>query len=240
MNKDRALSCLNQARCGGDFLKKVTTRPMQTLKADGAVIDIPNRSLRRVDTGKEPTAKDLAGLENFAYELSAESAELFTDVGISWLRDNQNAPNLLRDIEAGFGKRLSGELVDLAFNGTGVGDDPFLKLNAGWLKIANGDKNAHKVTFDITSDQGWVAGLASIIKAMPAQFVASSVLIMNPLDMFQYGYEVGIFTKNKDAIANEKQVNTSINLIFCDKVRKSKDEKRKRILNMCGFEDALL
>lgn len=189
---------------GSDFLKKVTTRSMKSLKADGAVIDIANRSLRRTPTGTEPGENDKTGIDNFAYELHAEDCDLYTDVAVSWLRDNQDNPNLLADLEKAFGTRIQSELVDLAFNGLGTGADPFLKLNKGWIEIAKGNAQAQKLDIDPATD-GWIDSLAAVIELLPEQFLAQSVLIMNPKDADRYSIEVGKFTQNKDAIANETQ-----------------------------------
>ena len=190
---------------GSDFLQKVTTRVMRTLKADGAVIDIAKRSLRRTAPGKEPTAAEKTGVESFAYLLNAEDCDLYADVNVSWLRDNQSNPNLLRELEMAFSKRIQGELVDLAFNGVGSGTDPFLKLNKGWIEIAKSNRQAKKVDIDpkAAGKDGWIDALEAVIAAQDEQFLAQSVLLMNPKDADRYAFDLGKFSKDKGALADD-------------------------------------
>lgn len=188
------------------FLQKITRVTMTTLQQEGAVIDIPQRSLRRVPQGQDPTDEQKVGISNYNYKLVAEEADLFVDILFDFLRDNQDDPNLLTSLENAFAARVRGELCDLGFNGTGdAADGEFLKLNKGFLKIAEeGVPNAQKLTIAPATD-GWIKTLGNLLLALPSNFHAAAALTMNTLDAVEYSLEVGKHVTGAAAIADSAQ-----------------------------------
>ena len=181
------------------FFSRVTTRKMAKLTAEGKVLDIASRSLRRVAQGTAPTDDQKQGIDNFNYKLTAEEADLFVDIMYSFIWDNKDNPNLISEIESAFMTKIKAELVDLAFNGQGAdytGDDAdFLTLNEGWIKLAEDSDDTNKVSIDPGVD-GWVTSLGAVLKAQEKRFVANSALIMSVTDHNNYALEIG---KNHDA-----------------------------------------
>lgn len=173
-----------------DFLKKVTTRRMKRLTADGNVFDIPSRSMRHVPQGTEPTAADKTNTNEFGYELSAKETELYVDITLDFLRDNADNTNIVTELEAAFAMKLRGELVDLAFNGDEADADPFIKLNDGWVKIAQDAANLPKVQIDPATD-GWVDTFAAVLEQLPSHFRGGAAFIVNTADRDRYALEIG-------------------------------------------------
>jgi hypothetical protein len=173
------------------FLQKCTRETMTSLKKEGAVLDIPQRSLRRVAQGSLPADNEKTGVNNYNYILEAEDAQLFMDLTRDFFRDNADNPNLVSELEAIFATRVRGELVDLAFNGTGDPDDgAFLKLNKGFIQQAiDGVPNGQKITIDPATN-GWIEELGRVLLAMPEDFLDGAVLHMNTKDAIEYGLEV--------------------------------------------------
>ena len=190
------------------FLRDITRRRMQRLKADGYVIDIAQRSLRSVPEGQEPAEDDKTGITSFPYQLFAQPAELFADVTRSYIQDNLDNPQFLTELEAAFAKRIGDELVDLGFNGDTATPDThehykFLKLNDGWLKIASASTLTNKLTIDPETD-GWVDTLANIVAKQDTRFVAGSSFVMNAVDAVRYDVEVGKHVTGRAAITDSK------------------------------------
>lgn len=173
------------------FLQKCTRDVMVSLKKEGAVIDIPQDSLRDVPQGELPSNDDKASLSNYNYILEAKPAQLFVDIKKDFWRDNQDNPSLATDLETSFSNRVRGELVNLAWRGTGVTDDgPFLKLNKGFIQIAkDGAPSDQRLTINPEAN-GWVAELGRMLLALPEQFHTGAVFHMNTKDAIEYGLEV--------------------------------------------------
>ncbi len=188
-----------------DFLSKITREVMTTLQKEGAVIDIPQRSLRRVPQGQLPTDEQKTGIVNFNYKLVAQDQQLFVDVLFDYLRDNQDNPNLVTELEAAFATRIRGELTDLAFNGTGLdADGEFLKLNKGFLALAEaGCPAGQKLAIDPDTN-GWIDELGRMLLALPAIFHEGAKLVMNTLDAVEYALEVGRHVTGSSAIADQQ------------------------------------
>lgn len=177
-----------------EFLKNVTTDAMGKLKKEGNVLGVPSRALRSVAEGQEPDDDDLAEVANTGYVLDAQAWQLFSNIGFSLLIDNQDNPELPSIIENGFMTQISGEMVDLAWNGTGVvGDGKFLALNEGWLKKLDaaataGDSQRCDVT-PVTT--GWYATLGAMFGMVPAKWKSQCVAMMNTNDADRYAHERG-------------------------------------------------
>lgn len=188
------------------FLQNITVDTMTKLTKNGSVIDIPNRSLRRIKQGSEPTDAQKTGIDEFGYVLTAEECDLFVDITYDFLRDNQDNPNLSSELEQQFSDKISGELLDLAFNGVGEPADAknvgFLELNKGWITIANESNAVSKVAIDPATD-GWLQSLFNLATAMDDRFTGSSEFIMNSTDMMAYKLEVSRAVTGYAAVAKD-------------------------------------
>lgn len=181
------------------FLQKVTTERMSRLTKDIDVIDIARRQLVRVAEGSEPADADLVGVGEEGGKLRALEVQLFAALKLSTLRDNKDNPNLIKIVEDGFNTRLTGDLVDLAFNGEnddGGGAnqaEKFLRLNKGWVKIAQEAEAAdgvQGVDIDPATD-GWKATLSAIMNAGDERWRPMSAFLMNLADADAYAEELG-------------------------------------------------
>lgn len=176
------------------FLSKVTTEKMLRLTKNVDVIDIMRRQLVRVPQGADPEAKDFADAAEFGCELKALSVQLFPTLSLDFLRENKDNPNLVREVETGFNTRLSSDLVDLGFNGSGddnegkAREERFLRLNKGWVQCLREADKAGKVTIDPA--KGWIASLRAVIDAGDDRWRATSVILMNTADADAYAREL--------------------------------------------------
>lgn len=200
-----------------DFLKNVTTDSMGKLKKEGNVLGVPSRSLRNVPEGSEPEEGDKSDVTNTGYVLDAKGWQLFSDIGFSTLIDNQDNPELPNIIENAFTTQISGELVDLAWNGTGnVADGKFLALNIGWLKLlldyaAEGRAQVADIT-PVTT--GWYKTLGALFDKVPTKWKSQCVAMMNTNDADLYAHERG-----EDAVRNDNDKSRQYigyNILPCD------------------------
>lgn len=195
---------------GNDFLKEITTTKMTRLKYEGQVLEVPRRSLRRVPQGTEPTDEQKSDVNEFGYTLEAESAQLFVDLTNDFLLNNQDNPQLSSELEGMFATRIQGELVDLAWNGTGnAADGDFLKLNKGFIQIAKdsvaaGGDGAAKYR-DIDPDLSWYDNLEALWKLVPDEIKAAAVIYMSSTDADSYAFQRG-----RDPVRGDDQATRQI------------------------------
>lgn len=200
---------------GNDFLASITNTKMQRLEYEGQVVDIPRRSLRRVPQGKEPEDDEKSDVNEFGYALKAESAQLFADLTNDYLLNNQDNPNLTSDLETMFVTRISGELVDLAWNGTGnPADGDFLKLNKGFIKIiteshAAGGAGAAKVA-NLNLAESWYDNIEGLWTLVPDQIKDQAVIHMNPSNADGYAFQRGRDTVRSDEQASRQIIGKKI------------------------------
>ncbi|MBC7954053.1 MAG: hypothetical protein H7Z12_19825 [Rhodospirillaceae bacterium] len=200
---------------GNDFLKEITTTKMQRLEYEGQVVDIPRRSLCRVDQGKEPEDDDKSSVDEFGYTLRAESAQLFVDLKNDFLLNNQDNPNLANELEGMFATRIQGELVDLAWNGTGnPASGKFLKLNKGFIQLlkdsidAGGDGAAK--TANINPAESWYDNIEGLWELVPDEVKAQCVIYMNSTDADSYAFQRGRDTVRTDDQATRQIIGKAI------------------------------
>ncbi|MBX9634565.1 MAG: hypothetical protein K2X44_06255 [Magnetospirillum sp.] len=185
-----------------EFLKNVTTDAMGKLKKEGNVLGVPSRSMRRVPEGQEPTDDQKVGVDNLGYTLDAQAQQLFSDIKYSLLIDNQDNPELPSIIENAFTTQISGELVDLAWNGHGdLGADQFLGLNVGWIKLLTEYAAAARCqVVNVTPvSTGWYATIGALFDKVPTKFKSQAVAMMNTSDADLYAHERG-----EDAVRSDK------------------------------------
>lgn len=184
------------------FLTKVKTIRMSRLTRDIDVMDIPGRQLKRIAEGAEPADADTVGATEHGRQLFALPVQLFPTITLSFLRDNADNPNLIKEVEASLNTALSGDLVDLAFNG--VADDNsngFLTLNKGWVQIAKDDAGTVKVDIDPETD-GWAGALDALLAACDERFRNNSVFVMSAKDFDLYATQVGFHVTGTPLIAD--------------------------------------
>lgn len=173
-----------------ELFKLITTRIMSKLKADVQVFDIPSRQLLRVAEGSEPADNQLMNLQEYGCTLDALAVQLFPTITLGFIIDNQDNPNLEKDIETSIVKKFRSELVDLGVNGTA--DDNasgFLSLNKGWIKLATDNVNVPKVDIDVPTD-GVKATLQAVLNGMDSRFRQGAVFFMSHANADKYAAEV--------------------------------------------------
>lgn len=200
---------------GNDFLKEITNTPMDSLQAEGQVVDIPRRSMTSVPQGQEPDDTDKSSVDEFGYTLEAKSAQLFIDLKNDFLLNNQRNPNLVQMLEDMFVTRISGELVDLAWNGTGnAADGKFLALNKGFIQIildsitAGGDGAAKSANVNLT--ESWYDNIEGLWALVPDAVKAQCVIYMNPTNADQYAFQRGRAEVRSDDQASRQIIGKAI------------------------------
>ena len=179
-----------------DFMSKVTTEMMSSLKQQVSAIDMARRQMVRVSQGTDPDEGQFATAGNYGCELTALPLQLFPTVTLDTLRNNKDNPELLSMLEESFTQAIGRDLVDLGFNG--VSDDnaganreaKFVRLNKGWVQLALDAPDTKKVNIDPATD-GWINSLTSIVNASDERASRDSVLVMNTRDADDYGRQLG-------------------------------------------------
>lgn len=173
-----------------ELFKRITTRTMRKLKADVQVFDIPNRQLLRITEGSEPADNQLLNLQEYGCTLDALAVQLYPTITLGFIIDNQDNPNLEKEIEASIVKKFRSELVDLGVNGTADNNaSGFLSLNKGWIKIADDNVSAVKVTINIPTD-GVKTTLQALLNAMDSRFRQGAEFFMSVANADKYAAEV--------------------------------------------------
>lgn len=191
----KAATRLIQMVFGTDFLSKVTTEMMTSLKQEVSALDMARRQMVRVAQGTDPDQGEFASAGNFGCILTALPVQLFPSVTLDTLRNQKDNPEILTMLEAAYTLAISRDLVDLGFNG--VADDntganrevKFIRLNTGWLEIARTHAGTKKRNIDPATD-GWKAALTELVSAADPRALRDSVLIMNPADADDYFREI--------------------------------------------------
>lgn len=175
-----------------DFLAKINTVPMRRLTRKVDAIDFARRQLKRVPQGEEPEDGDLAEVSAKGAVLTATPTQLFPSLSLDFLRENQDNPNLLSEVEKGFVTTIGNDLVDLGFNGVAddYAGDSFIRLNKGWLHLADNADATPKVEIDFAGD-GYQASMAAVVTAADPRSKRDGVLIMNTGDADKYWREIG-------------------------------------------------
>ena len=189
------------------FLSRVSTEYMVRLKKDVLPLDIAPRQLKRVAQGSEPQPGDKAKVDEHGAVLTALDAQLFADISLDTLRDNQDNPQVLALINTMIANRISADMVDLGFNGvedTYAGGD-FINLNKGWVQIATDSAATHKETFDIVTEADWIDALAKIRKAQDDDYKPTSVIIMNSSDADEYRLAIGKHVTGAAVLADREE-----------------------------------
>ncbi len=166
-----------------DFLKKITRHPMDDIKVEVPVIDVADRSLKRIPEGREPNSSDWVGVSYRGRILEAEEVDLPFAITYStlvvWKKSGEDVE---KKVAGAMAKRFANDLLDLGFNGDSASSDNFLKLNDGWIKIAKTDSDTHKVNFTSGNLTKWTERLEAVISALPEKYHARAVLVMRTGD----------------------------------------------------------
>jgi hypothetical protein len=187
----KAATRLIQMVFATDFLAKITTEMMTSLKQEVSALDMARRQMVRVPQGNDPDEGQFASAGNFGCVLTALPVQLFPSVTLDTLRNNRDNPEILSMLEESYKLAISRDLVDLGFNG--VADDnvgatreaKFIRLNTGWLQIARTASDTKKADIDPAVD-GWKAALTEVVSAADPRALRDSVLLMNPADADDY------------------------------------------------------
>ncbi len=191
----KAATRLIQMVFATDFLSKVTTEMMTSLKQEVSALDMARRQMVRVPQGVDPDQDQFASAGNYGCVLTALPVQLFPSVTLDTLRNHKDNPEILSMLEASYTLAVSRDLVDLGFNGvsddnTGANrEEKFVRLNKGWLQIATDAPATKKVDIDPTTD-GWKVALTQVTSAADPRALRDSVLIMNSADADDYFREI--------------------------------------------------
>ena len=182
------------------ILERLTTRRMRRTQADVAVMDLATRSLTRVPQGQAPADDQRIGANEHGTTLHALPVQLFPQIGLDWLRDNAENPNLVSEVESAFATRMEAELEDLAFNGI---DDTFVAyddakpdttgwvtLNKGFIQVAKDSGDTKTAAIDPATN-GWQEALKAARSALPDEYRPKAAIFMNTGDADDYAFELG-------------------------------------------------
>lgn len=176
-----------------NFLSKITTQTVQTLKKEIDILNIQPRQLKRVAEGTEPTDQQKTGVEQLGSVYEVLPMQLFADISLSTVRDNGNRPDFVTELNGKLNSIFQNDITDLAVNGVAdtYSGSAFLNLNKGWIQLATDSSRCPKVTIAPATD-GWAKTLLKIAEAANPVYQPSSTFIMNPLDIMDYQFEVGM------------------------------------------------
>lgn len=187
----KAATRLIQMVFSSNFLSKVTTEIMTSLKQEVSALDMARRQMVRVPQGTDPDQDQFASAGNYGCVLTALPVQLFPSVTLDMLRNQKDNPELLNMLETSYTLAIARDLVDLGFNG--VSEDnaganreaKFIRLNKGWLQIAREAAATKKVDID-PATTGWKSALTAVVSAADPRALRDSVLIMNEADADDY------------------------------------------------------
>ncbi|CAE7405628.1 xkdF [Symbiodinium microadriaticum] len=175
-----------------DFLQKVTTYQTARLTREINVLEIAKRVLVRTNEGTAPRDDQKAGATNTGSYLTLLDVDLYPFLGLSAIRDEGDNPDFVQQVQDGFAIQVGNDLVDLGWNGTDddYAGEEFLKLNKGWVQIADDHADVAKPLITPSVD-GWRVALQTVRDAADRRFMRDPVFIMNEADADAYHDEVG-------------------------------------------------
>lgn len=185
------------------ILSMVSVDKSSKLKKDVNVREFITGVLQRVPQGTDPST--YTKFANVGKQLDMLDAQLFAQVTLDYLRDNQDKPTLENDTAAYLADVYARDITKLAF--TGIAEDYsltddskklFTHLNKGWPQLLKEATGTHKVDINdyITSGTvNWASFLNAVITALPEIYKSGSCrILMNTADYEEYCSQIGSMT----------------------------------------------
>ncbi len=186
-----------------EFLKKVTTKQMNSLELFVDAYDVAEGILVRVPEGSEPTNSQKRTYSNIGCTLRALKAQLFADVTRSTIENNADNPNFEKELFNGFSIRFGNELVKLGFEGVDETGDSFENLNKGWIQVAKDSSDVKKDTYASTDKM--VDRLSGLIENLDKDAKGPSTsILMSWSDWEKYMLELADTTKTAALFTDAK------------------------------------
>lgn len=211
-----------------NILSMVTVDKSSKLKKDINVREFITGVLQRVPQGTEPS--EYTKYTNVGKQLDMLDAQLFAQITLDYLRDNQDKPTLENDTAAYLADVYARDIVKLAF--TGIADDfslsdatkkLFTHLNKGWPALLKESIASHKVDINdyITSGVvGWANFLSAVVTALPEIYKSDSCrILMNKADYEEYCTQIG-------------NMNGAVNLLISGQIKQYLGYEIIPVLNM--------
>ncbi len=185
------------------ILSMVSVDKSSKLNKDINVREFITGVLQRVPQGTDPTT--YTKYTNVGKQLRMLDAQLFAQITLDYLRDNQDKPSLENETAAYLADVYARDITKLAFVGiaddyslTDVSKKLFTHLNKGWPQLMKESTDTHKVDINdyITSGTvNWASFLGAIITSLPEIYKSSSCrILMNTADYEEYCSQIGNMT----------------------------------------------
>ena len=170
LNPAQSKEFLRQMFDATAFLKDIQTIHMRTPTQDLDYIGMNKRVLRRATENLAPS--ELIGVATSKQQLVVNEVILPFDITDNVLEDTIERERADDTIAAMMSEQFGNDLCDLSINGDAAADGQdanFLKIGDGFIKIAKGSPNTHKVdTGGSTNYKDTV--FPSLLAAMPNQY----------------------------------------------------------------------
>lgn len=189
MNATQATRFIDYIVDQSQLIKDCNLMRMVADRQDIDYIGIGSRIMRK---GVEATAPaDVAGVTHTRRQIGVTEVILPFDLSFNYLEDNIEGDNIKDHLMRLFALQYANDMEDLAINGLGTGEDPFLSIVAGWVALIK-DANhtgVHKVDIAAT-DKDFVASVfPKLIAAMPDKWkrnVNNLAIYLSPADKEKY------------------------------------------------------
>ncbi|MEG1913344.1 MAG: hypothetical protein RR091_12760, partial [Cloacibacillus sp.] len=211
-----------------NILSMVSVDKSSKLKKDINVREFITGVLQRVPQGTAPS--EYTSFSNVGKQLDMLDAQLFAQITLDYLRDNQDKPTLENDTAAYLAEVYARDIVKLAF--TGIAEDYsrtdaskklFSHLNKGWPQLMKDATGTHKIDINdyITSGAvSWANFLNAIITALPEIYKADTCrILMNKADYEEYCTQIG-------------SMNGAVNLLISGQIKQYLGYEIIPVLNM--------
>lgn len=149
-----------------EFISKIQTVNMTSSTYQLNTIGVASRVMRGAAEGTAP--EDTVGVTITPRTLTTKEVILPFDVTFSFLEENIEGGNAKTLLNTLFAKSFKNDTLDLAINGDESSQDNFLKMNDGWLTIADDDSTVHDYT--IAASPTWKTVFSGMLALMPTKW----------------------------------------------------------------------
>lgn len=189
LTPEQAHNFIEVVKDNSGFLQKITVEKMGRLTKELDAWDVAKGILVRVPSGEKPTEEQRKKLGLVGTKLDAKSVQLFARILQDALEENKHNPKFEEETFATFSKAFGNDLALLGFIGkSDTYTNTFDTLHKGWLEIAKTSEEATKITY--LSSDSISNRLKALVRAIPSDAKANSVILINPNDVSAYNEEL--------------------------------------------------
>ena len=189
LTPEQAHNFVQVVKDNSDFLNKINVVKMGRLTKEVDAWDVAKGILVRVPSGQKPNEDQRKKLGLVGCKLDTKSVQLFARILQNALEENKHNPSFESETFEVFSKAFGNDLALLGFVGkSDTYANSFETLHKGWLQIAKDSSEATKVTY--TDGQSVSDRLKALVKSIPADVKANSVILINPNDVSTYNEEL--------------------------------------------------